>query len=168
MQFRMREVQEDTPPFVLTGQLVFPDLVSGNVDVEQTSPVDAKVVAHRDKDLVHVDGQLDVNVGYRCSRCLELFEKHHQIPFHESFTEQSSQADDDDIHFVSDTVLLDPLVHESVQLTLDYRPLCQENCKGLCVQCGKNLNDGVCACSNETIDPRLEALKDLLSGPETE
>jgi uncharacterized protein len=40
--------------------------------------------------------------------------------------------------------------------------LCREDCKGICPQCGKNLNLGPCDCKVENVDPRLEILKQLL------
>ena len=40
--------------------------------------------------------------------------------------------------------------------------LCSEDCKGLCPQCGADLNEGDCGCDNEVIDPRWEALKKIM------
>jgi uncharacterized protein len=41
------------------------------------------------------------------------------------------------------------------------KPLCEENCAGLCPSCGSNLNDGPCDCKHEAIDPRWEGLQGL-------
>ena len=43
-----------------------------------------------------------------------------------------------------------------------FPPLCKPDCKGLCPQCGKNLNEGKCGCSARQVDPRLEILKKLI------
>ena len=59
-------------------------------------------------------------------------------------------------------LLLEDVVREQVLLSLPGRTLCQENCKGLCVHCGQNLNTGTCECEQtEAIDPRWKALEGL-------
>lgn len=52
-----------------------------------------------------------------------------------------------------------PQIQESIFALLPRKILCNENCKGLCPSCGKNLNEGPCSCEKEISDPRLEALK---------
>ena len=58
---------------------------------------------------------------------------------------------------------LDELVTTDLLLSLPMKSLCREDCRGLCPQCGHNLNNGECGCRQETVDPRLAALKDLLN-----
>ena len=57
---------------------------------------------------------------------------------------------------------LDELVTTDILLELPLKHLCREDCKGLCPKCGKNLNSGECECDLREIDPRMEALKNLL------
>ena len=52
-----------------------------------------------------------------------------------------------------------PQVEESIFSLLPTKVLCSEDCKGLCPNCGKNLNEGECNCQNEMTDPRLDALR---------
>src|SRR5262249_18573430 len=61
--------------------------------------------------------------------------------------------------FDGKTIDLDPLVREQVLLALPMHAVCREDCKGLCGSCGKNLNEGECACARSQVDPRLAALK---------
>ena len=61
-----------------------------------------------------------------------------------------------------DLIDLDELVMSDLLLTLPMKHLCREDCKGLCAQCGKNLNEGDCGCIKKPVDPRLEALRKLL------
>lgn len=56
---------------------------------------------------------------------------------------------------VLDTV---PLVEEQIQLNIPMKPLCRDDCKGLCPTCGADWNAGRCECSQETIDPRWSKL----------
>jgi uncharacterized protein len=55
---------------------------------------------------------------------------------------------------------LEPLFREQFVLAVPFAPLCAEDCKGLCPQCGIDLNTGTCTCE-KPIDPRLAALKGL-------
>jgi uncharacterized protein len=56
---------------------------------------------------------------------------------------------------------LAPLVRETMILALPTKPLCREDCRGLCPRCGANRNGGECGCRQEWSDPRLEVLRDL-------
>ncbi len=51
-----------------------------------------------------------------------------------------------------------PLIEEQVELGLPMKPLCREDCAGLCPQCGQDWNEGRCACVHEKVDPRWAAL----------
>jgi uncharacterized protein len=52
-------------------------------------------------------------------------------------------------------------MREQFYLVLPMKPLCQEGCRGLCVQCGTNLNSASCECAPVWEDPRLAPLKGL-------
>jgi uncharacterized protein len=63
--------------------------------------------------------------------------------------------------FDGKTIDLDPLVREQVLLALPMHAVCRDDCKGLCGQCGKNLNEGQCGCVGTQVDPRLAVLKNI-------
>jgi uncharacterized protein len=76
--------------------------------------------------------------------------------------EHEIQEDDLSTAFYRDeTIDLGDLVREQFYLMVPMKPLCSEACKGLCPQCGTNLNRGTCECRNEWHDPRFEKLKAL-------
>ncbi|MBQ7217580.1 MAG: DUF177 domain-containing protein, partial [Synergistaceae bacterium] len=54
-----------------------------------------------------------------------------------------------------------PQIEESIYTLIPTKILCREDCKGLCPNCGADLNYGECSCRNENIDPRLEALRNF-------
>ncbi len=62
--------------------------------------------------------------------------------------------------FDGETIDLEPLFREQFVLAVPFAPLCREDCKGLCPQCGIDRNTGTCSCE-APIDPRLAALKGL-------
>jgi uncharacterized protein len=71
-----------------------------------------------------------------------------------------SEGDLDVFPFDGEKVDLEPLFREQFVLAVPFAPLCAESCKGLCSQCGIDLNTGTCTCE-KPIDPRLAALKGL-------
>jgi uncharacterized metal-binding protein YceD (DUF177 family) len=62
--------------------------------------------------------------------------------------------------FDGERIDLEPLFREQFVLAIPFAPLCREDCKGLCPQCGIDRNTGTCTCA-KPIDPRLEPLKGL-------
>jgi len=57
------------------------------------------------------------------------------------------------------------MLREQFQLALPMKPLCAESCRGLCPECGANLNRANCGCDPKwVVDPRLAPLKALLNG----
>jgi uncharacterized protein len=70
------------------------------------------------------------------------------------------EEDIDTFPFDGERVDLEPVLREQFVLAVPYAPLCMEGCKGLCAQCGIDLNTGTCACE-KPMDPRLAALKGL-------
>ena len=69
--------------------------------------------------------------------------------------------DTDEEVFDGKVIDLEPLVREQVLLSLPMNALCREDCKGLCAQCGQNLNEKACGCETKFVDPRFAALKNI-------
>ena len=61
-----------------------------------------------------------------------------------------------------------PILLEQLQLNIPMKPLCRPDCKGLCPECGADLNAGACDCVQETKDPRWAALTALRGGNEND
>ena len=58
---------------------------------------------------------------------------------------------------------VDKLVFGEILLLIPGKTLCKEDCKGLCLRCGANLNEGECGCDRESLDPRMSVFKDILN-----
>jgi uncharacterized protein len=122
---------------------------------------------------VYLAGKIKTELKLQCSRCLEPFQfpvesemKAHFAPREESGTEHPEvelTASDIDIEFYDeDRIDINPSVHDQILLALPFVVLCRKNCKGLCVECGNNLNKKLCGCADEApVDPRLEVLRSL-------
>ena len=104
-----------------------------------------------------------------CSRCLEPFTLPvatdfdlRYVPRTENVGEGEKEVEEDDLataFYSNDQIDLGHLIVEQLQLAVPMKPLCDEACKGLCPQCGTNLNTGSCDCSQAWEDPRLAALR---------
>lgn len=171
MQFRLQQLLSKGQTVIVNEQLDVSELFRRRQDVISTTPVHIQLKVQPEGGIVAVEGTLDVDMELACSRCLEPTKVHSSIPFAEQFKpvdsvreeEAEDEEEDDLIEIADDHLDLKPFVEEYVQLFMPFAPLCKADCKGLCQQCGSNLNEQTCQCSNEKIDPRLEALKDFFS-----
>lgn len=111
-----------------------------------------------------------VNISYSyseiCGRCLESFTKDGTaVLTGQLIKKEENQLEDeieDAIYYEGDEVSLKDDIINAIILSLPMKPLCSENCKGICPHCGANLNVEKCNCEEENIDPRLAILKDLI------
>lgn len=143
------------------------------------SPVifDGKVMCTGDLFLVR--GNVSTKIEARCARCLrpielgitanldERFQRmssqtREQDPIRDEQTEEEDWGHEEVQEFRGLTIHLDDVVLENLLVSLPIKPLCQEGCRGLCSQCGQDLNDGECNCTTDDIDPRMLQLKQLL------
>jgi uncharacterized protein len=109
-------------------------------------------------------GTIESQLSQECVRCLEPFELPITLELEETFRLPGTGRQLDTTYAVSEGGWLDltPVLREQSWLAIPMKPLCKPDCKGLCPQCGVNLNLESCACEKAHIDPRLEVLKDLL------
>ena len=110
-----------------------------------------------------VQGELQAETPGECVRCLSeavvevLIELSDHFVYPPASTTESEYSVSE-----GDAIDLAPLLREQAILATPMHVLCRPNCRGLCSQCGQNLNEGQCDCEHSAIDPRLAALKNLL------
>ena len=119
-----------------------------------------------------VSSRYHATVRQSCGRCLEPFTLPVDTQVDLTYVPHPADAPDDEVELSQDdlttafyrdqTLDLVDMVREQFYLALPMRPLCREECKGLCPQCGTNLNQGTCACDVRWEDPRLAGLRTLL------
>src|ERR1700710_1656861 len=108
---------------------------------------------------VLVTGEVDAPLTGSCARCLEPLEDSLELALQElyAYAESPTEAtsEEDEVRRVEgDYIDLEPMVRDAVVLALPLAPLCDENCAGLCVDCGQRLNDLPADHTHEVIDPR--------------
>lgn len=115
----------------------------------------------RTKEGVLVQGLLQVGTEVECYRCLDPIKRELDIEVEELYAYPAPI--DGEFSITDDGVLdLAPLVRAEMLIQDAERTLCSPDCKGLCAQCGTNLNHETCMCEEEMIDPRFAALRQLL------
>jgi uncharacterized protein len=95
----------------------------------------------------------------QCSRCLEALDDPFRVAFQELFA--YSGESDDDLLVIDNTVDLEEVVRDAVVISFPFQPVCDEDCMGLCAECGLNLNDHPDHVHEGQIDPRWAELKKL-------
>lgn len=130
-------------------------------------------------DRILVRAELVGEATLVCSRCLTSFTEPLSVSFEEEFVPEGSvEADSEEeqeesdrtvTEYSGDEIDLSEPLRDNILLELPMKPLCDEDCKGICPRCGTNLNQAECTCadSSEAVDPRLAALKDLLRKPDS-
>ena len=139
------------------------DLCFG-VSYPVSEPVKAEGVVRNTAGVLVMTGEITTCIHGTCDRCASSFDRDVNIPINVVLvTEMANEENEDEWVFPleGDSADLDDIVRTVFVLNLDSKLLCKEDCKGLCHQCGKNLNEGPCNCQKE-LDPRFAALKQLL------
>ena len=119
--------------------------------------IDARLEALHDGILV--SGDVDATADGECVRCLIEVQLPVEVEFQELFAYSFDEAFDYTVQ--DDHVDLEPLVRDAVVLSLPFQPVCQEDCLGLCPECGVRLLDNPGHEHEAPVDPRWAALVGL-------
>lgn len=126
------------------------------------SPVRVKGTIYSVDDGAHLDGELIYSYVEDCARCLE--EVSNQIKTEitgkiiETEESKLEESDETNIAYYKDEILLKDIISDAILLSMPMRVVCNEDCEGLCPECGVNRNSEKCTCEKEDIDPRLSKL----------
>ncbi len=137
-----------------------------------TSPLRVALHHMRSGEDLLFDGMLNGDLTGQCARCLDEFPLSLSRPFSwvllpadpQGALGRETELNQEDLaasFYSGDSVDVSLLVREQFFLSLPSSPLCQETCKGLCEQCGVNLNSEACSCPSGWTDLRLAALATL-------
>lgn len=133
-------------------------------------PVSVTVSYYRAGTELVFEGELFARGKALCARCAEEFSSANERPFRFVLApralgwHEEGDLDAEDLEFSlydGDEVDLTPLIREQLFLALPTRPLCREDCRGLCPRCGANLNVRECGCRSEGAEARLAVLRSL-------
>jgi len=144
-------------------------------ECEFLAPLKTSLRVVRIADRVEVEGDVQAAVRLPCGRCLKVFETALNSHFALTYTTRSEEvamaAEQDElelrpeeinrIYFQGETINLQDAIQEQVVMAFPIRALCRETCRGLCPQCGANLNKSDCSCSRGLSDSKFAVLKNF-------
>lgn len=131
-----------------------------------TSPVTVKGVIKNNGESLTFIAECASTFNTQCARCGRDIEVGMSFVIDENLMQSDGEIESEDtdtVFFEDGIVEIDDIVLNSFFMNENGKHLCSDNCKGLCPECGCNLNDGHCDCNNEEIDPRWDALVDIMN-----
>ena len=159
-----------------------PDAIDLGGEARQKGPLKASgraevVEEHHGKHEILKDirlrGSVSAQLELQCARCLEPVAQAIRREFELLYRPLGADAGRDELsvtdaeaeigYYQGEGLQLEDVLCEQVLLALPLKVTCREDCRGLCPQCGKNLNQEQCSCSTVVEDPRWAALKEVRS-----
>ncbi|MBT1075863.1 YceD family protein [Geobacter grbiciae] len=175
MKIRVDDITEQ--PKILSFQEpseAFPSLaeLQATGESEFLSPLMVELAVSKEYGHIRVKGSVTVKIRFVCSRCLVPFDADISSAFTMFYSEGSLIDSDEDeielaeedlisVFYEGDEIDFAPEIAEQVIMELPLKPLCGEGCKGLCVTCGADLNEGDCGCERTTFNLKFSALKNF-------
>jgi uncharacterized protein len=162
MIFQIKDLNEGITEFNHT-------VPSENYDLSEKdfypNSLNLKIYVDRLENLFRFKISVSTKAAYVCDRCLESFDLDYNEKIEQIYQLGHSDLDGDEIEIVSENskeIDISKAIYDLFMINRPIQLLCRNDCKGLCVNCGVNLNKQKCDCQQEEIDPRLEKLKNLL------
>ena len=130
-------------------------------------PVDLTLTNLGNREVL-IEGSAKLSLIIFCSRCLKKLEYPMDIEFCKEIdfklTEEERAKDLDEANYIIGYDLdVDILMKSEIIIGLPMSMLCSDECKGICMHCGTNLNEKSCDCDNALLDPRMSAIRDIFN-----
>ncbi len=135
------------------------------------APLKIGLKVAREFDHIRVNGSVETALNLKCARCLTEYRMDIDSPFIIFYMRADGVVQDEDVElaeedlisttYEGDEIDFTAEISEQVILAIPFKPLCREDCRGLCSVCGADLNETECTCSRDNINFKLSALKNL-------
>jgi uncharacterized protein len=138
---------------------------------DEPHEVRGAVKLFRTSDGLWVTATLESTLACTCSLCLDEFAQTLELLIDEETESAGSLEEEESERLRIDDDILDltEAVRQYLEMAPPMKPLCRPGCRGICPGCGRNLNDGTCACGSGPRDPRWGALLTMAAtGADTE
>jgi uncharacterized protein len=161
----------DSGPVRIQGEVSPLELGLESTDGKVLQPVSVKAVAEKHGLQIRVRGNLAAALELTCARCLDPV-KMDLLPEFDQFYQSNAgstltgeialtKKDTDIAFFNGNYIELVDILREQILLALPMKPVCREECRGLCPHCGGNRNLKDCRCEFTDLDPRLAPLRKI-------
>ena len=166
MRIDVRELE--TGPVRAQGELTLAQLGLQSSDGKILENIIVQASAEKQARQVRVRGNFTVSLELTCARCLDPVRMQLSPEFDQFYQSNSGSMLSGEIalteneteigFFNGDFIEVTDIVREQILLALPMKPMCREDCKGLCPYCGGNRNVRDCGCQDSGSDPRLAPL----------
>ena len=138
---------------------------SDSFPIVSKTPLSLEIRNVGDK-VLEITGKMDLEALIPCSRCLEDVRTAIHLDIFRKLDMKLSEDDRikalDENSYIADYALdVEGLVFDELVSVWPVKVLCRDDCKGICIKCGRNLNLGECGCDRVTLDPRMGAIRDI-------
>ena len=168
MQINVAQLLQE--PIGSTREYQIDEIITGVDDRDHRITGECQLLRTQGRILVKC--RLNTDTELTCSRCLATFHQPLEFRFEEEYVPtvdvqtgaplegpaETGNFTIDEHHILD----LGEAIRQYAQLVIPMKPLCRQDCAGLCPKCGKNLNEGPCACPAEETDPRWAKLTQLM------
>ncbi|NLM97275.1 MAG: DUF177 domain-containing protein [Halanaerobiaceae bacterium] len=160
MNLDLSNLKEIGSSISIKKKVSLPAFKNYNQDIETPYLFDLELEIYNTDDYYVLNGSLAGTLIMFCSRCLEKFEYPIDVQIEEELAKKEIEN--------PERINLNEIIMENIILSLPMKYLCSADCRGLCSNCGQNLNTGECDCDNTIIDPRLAKLKEFYKTDDNE
>ncbi|WP_438874086.1 YceD family protein [Tessaracoccus lacteus] len=137
------------------------ELVVGVIGVPEGSDIELELTLQSVTEGVLVTGTATAQLRGQCSRCLTGIEGTDSFDIQELYFYPGNEVDEEESLVVDETIDLEEVLRDTVVLELPFTPLCEDDCLGLCPDCGFNRNLDPTHTHGDRIDPRWSKLTGL-------
>lgn len=161
MKLDLREIIDVPGGRVSFSQELSTERLSSPSIVRYDAGPSAEGVVENTAGVLTARGEIEAGMTCLCDRCGREFKRDKRIGFAAPIVPEGGSEDPEAFELEGDWLDLDDLLETVYILDMDTKYLCREDCKGVCPECGKDLNEGPCSCRKKA-DPRLAVLEKLL------
>ncbi len=117
---------------------------------------------------VLIEGTARLSIIIFCARCLKELHYPMEISISKEMDFKLTQEErveelDEANYIIGFNLDVDILIRDEIIIGFPMRLLCSDECKGICMHCGTNLNESSCDCDNTVLDPRMSAIRDIFN-----
>jgi len=142
MEIQLKDIQNELD---YTSELTLEPFECNNDEITPTKPISVNLHLKKDNNKVLVTGNATAFFQVNCHRCGILYEEELMFEIIEAF---ANMPEEDEYKIASGKLFLDDMIFDNFRINLPMQYLCQEDCKGICFNCGKNLNIEECTCNH--------------------
>ncbi len=139
----------------------------GEFLIAQKQPVSLKISNAGNKKVL-IEGKMKIKINIPCDRCLQEVVTVFDLDFSRKIDMKDTDEDRienlDEMNYMTGSELdVEQLIRNEIMVNWPMKVLCSEDCKGICRNCGTNLNQKACNCNKAELDPRMAVIWDVFN-----